>query len=113
MLYTLNPACVPALCTLSGAFPNVRVGAAWWFNDSVEGIRRQLKLTAEYAALGTNLGMLTDSRSFASYARFDFFRRILADVVGEWVENGEYAMEHAEKLMYDVCYGNVKEFLGI
>ena len=113
VLYTLNPACVPALCTLSGAFPNVRVGAAWWFNDSVEGIRRQLKLTAEYAALGTNLGMLTDSRSFASYARFDFFRRILADVVGEWVENGEYAMEHAEKLMYDVCYGNVKEFLGI
>ena len=113
VLYTLNPACVPALCTLSGAFPNVRVGAAWWFNDTVEGIRRQLKLTAEYAVLGTNLGMLTDSRSFASYARFDFFRRILADVVGEWVENGEYDMKHAEKLMYDVCYGNVKEFLGI
>ena len=113
VLYTLNPACVPALCTLSGAFPNVRVGAAWWFNDSVEGIRRQLKLTAEYAVLGTNLGMLTDSRSFASYARFDFFRRILSDVVGEWVENGEYDMKHAEKLMYDVCYGNVKEFLGL
>ena len=113
VLYTLNPACVPALCTLSGAFPNVRVGAAWWFNDTVEGIRRQLKLTAEYATLGTNLGMLTDSRSFASYARFDFFRRILADVVGEWVENGEYAMDHAEKLMYDVCYGNVKAFLGV
>ena len=113
VLYTLNPACVPALCTLSGAFPNVRVGAAWWFNDSVEGIRRQLKLTAEYAALGTNLGMLTDSRSFASYARFDFFRRILADVVGEWVENGEYDMKQAEKLMYNVCYGNVKAFLNI
>ena len=113
VLYTLNPACVPALCTLSGAFPHVRVGAAWWFNDSVEGIRRQLKLTAEYAALGTSLGMLTDSRSFASYARFDFFRRILSDVVGEWVEQGEYAMEHAEKLMYDVCYGNVKAFLGV
>jgi glucuronate isomerase len=113
VLYTLNPACVPALCTLSGAFPGVRVGAAWWFNDSVEGIRRQLRLTAEYAALGTNLGMLTDSRSFASYARFDFFRRILADVVGEWVEQGEYDMKQAEKLMYDVCYGNVKEFLGI
>ena len=113
VLYTLNPACVPTLCTLSGAFPNVRIGAAWWFNDTVEGIRRQIKLTAEYAALGTNLGMLTDSRSFASYARFDFFRRILADVVGEWVENGEYAMEHAKKLMYDVCYGNIKEFLGI
>ena len=113
VLYTLNPACVPSLCTLSGAFPNVRVGAAWWFNDTVEGIRRQIKLTAEYATLGTSLGMLTDSRSFASYARFDFFRRILADVVGEWVEQGEYAPAHAKQLMYDVCYGNVKEFLGI
>ena len=113
VLYTLNPACVPALCTLSGAFPNVRIGAAWWFNDTVEGIRRQIKYAAEYTALGTSLGMLTDSRSFASYARFDFFRRILADVVGEWVEAGEYAMDHARKLMYDVCYGNVKEFLGL
>ena len=113
VLYTLNPACVPALCTLSGAFPNVRIGAAWWFNDTVEGIRRQIKMAAEYTALGTSLGMLTDSRSFASYARFDFFRRILADVVGEWVEQGEYAMDHAKKLMYDICYGNVKEFLNL
>ncbi len=113
VLYTLNPACVPALCTLSGAFPNVRIGAAWWFNDTVEGIRRQIKMAAEYTALGVSLGMLTDSRSFASYARFDFFRRILADVVGEWVEQGEYAMEHAKALMYDICYGNVKEFLEI
>ena len=113
VLYTLNPACVPALCTLSGAFPNVRIGAAWWFNDTVEGIRRQIKYAAEYTALGVSLGMLTDSRSFASYARFDFFRRILADVVGEWVEAGEYAYDHAKKLMYDVCYGNVKEFLGL
>ena len=113
VLYTLNPSCVPALCTLSGAFPNVRIGAAWWFNDTVEGIRRQIKYAAEYTALGVSLGMLTDSRSFASYARFDFFRRILADVVGEWVEAGEYAYDHARKLMYDVCYGNVKEFLGL
>ena len=113
VLYTLNPACVPSLCTLSGAFPNVRIGAAWWFNDTVEGIRRQIRLAAEYTALGISLGMLTDSRSFASYARFDFFRRILADVVGEWVEAGEYAYDHAKALMYDVCYGNVKEFLGI
>ena len=113
VLYTLNPACVPALCTLSGAFPNVRVGAAWWFNDTVEGIRRQLRLTAEYAALGTNLGMLTDSRSFASYARFDFFRRILADLVGGYVERGEYDPELAKSLMEQVCYTNIKEFLKL
>ncbi len=113
VLYTLSPACVPALCTLSGAFPNVRVGAAWWFNDTVLGIKRQIETIAEYAVLGTNLGMLTDSRSFASYARFDFFRRILADVVGGWVERGEYDMNHAKALMRDVCYNNVKEFLGL
>ncbi len=113
VLYTLNPACVPALCTLSGAFPNVRVGAAWWFNDSVLGIQKQIETVAEYAVLGQNLGMLTDSRSFASYARFDFFRRILADVVGGCVERGEYAMSHAKQLMYDVCYGNIKAFLNL
>ncbi len=113
VLYTLNPACAPALCTLSGAFPNVRVGAAWWFNDTVLGIKRQLETIAEYSVLGTNLGMLTDSRSFASYARFDFFRRILADVVGGWVERGEYDLNHAKALMYDVCYGNIKAFLNL
>ncbi len=113
VLYSLNPACVPALCTLSGAFPHVRVGAAWWFNDTVLGIKRQIETVAEYAVLGNNLGMLTDSRSFASYARFDFFRRILADVVGGWVERGEYDMNHAKQLMYGVCYGNIREFLNL
>ena len=113
VLYSLNPSVMPAVATLSGAFPNVRIGAAWWFSDTLLGIKKQLEVVAEYAALGTNLGMLTDSRSFASYARFDFFRRILADFVGGYVERGEYDMGAARKLMYDVCYGNVKEFIGI
>lgn len=111
VLYSLEPTCIPALATLTGAFPNLRVGAAWWFNDTLSGIRRQLETTAEYAVLGTSLGMLTDSRSFASYARFDFFRRILADMVGGMVERGEFAEEHAQELMQDVCYRNVKTFL--
>jgi glucuronate isomerase len=113
VLYTLNPSVAPALATLSGAFRNVRVGAAWWFNDTVLGIRKQLETVAEYAALGTNLGMLTDSRSFASYARFDFFRRILADLVGGYVERGEYDPELAKSLMEQVCYTNIKEFLKL
>ena len=113
VLYSLNPACVPALATLSGAFQNVRIGAAWWFSDTVLGIKKQLETVAEYAVLGTNLGMLTDSRSFASYARFDFFRRILADFVGGYVARGEYDMKQAKALMYDVCYGNVKQFLNL
>ena len=113
VLYSLNPSVVPALAALSGAFPNVRVGAAWWFNDTVEGIRRQLRTVAEYAVLGTNLGMLTDSRSFASYPRFDFFRRILCDTVGTYVENGEYDARAAQALVRGICYENAKELLGI
>ncbi|MBE6599659.1 MAG: glucuronate isomerase [Ruminococcaceae bacterium] len=113
VLYSLDPSVMPAVATMSGAFPNVRIGAAWWFNDTLMGIRRQLEVISEYAVLGTNLGMLTDSRSFASYARFDFFRRILADFVGGYVERGEYDMASAERLMLDICYNNVKEFIGI
>ncbi len=113
VLYSLNPTCVPALATLTGAFPRARVGAAWWFNDSLAGIRRQLETVSEYALLGTSLGMLTDSRSFASYARFDFFRRILADTVGGMVARGEYAPAHADRLMQDICYGNAVDFLRL
>ena len=113
VLYSLNPEFTTAAATLSGAFPGVIIGAAWWFNDTLYGIRKNIEIVAEYAALGSSLGMLTDSRSFASYVRFDFFRRILADFVGEKVESGEYCMEHAKKLMYDVCYGNVKKLLKI
>ena len=91
----------------------MRVGAAWWFNDTVEGIRQQLRTVMEYAALGTHLGMLTDSRSYASYPRFDFFRRILCDTVGAYVERGEYDAGAAEALVRGICYENVREFLGI
>ena len=113
VLYSLNPEFTTAAATLSGAFPGVIIGAAWWFNDTLAGIKKNIEIVCEYAALGSSLGMLTDSRSFASYVRFDFFRRILADFVGQKVEDGEYCMEHAKKLMYDVCYGNVKKLLEI
>ncbi|MBQ9131692.1 MAG: glucuronate isomerase [Clostridia bacterium] len=109
MLYTLNDASLTALASVSGAFRNVRMGAAWWFNDTLLGIRRNLEIISEYAALGTNLGMLTDSRSFSSYSRFDFFRRILCNFVGEMVENGEYDLATAEELVKNICYYNAKE----
>lgn len=108
VLYTLNDANLPALACISGAFRKVRMGAAWWFNDTVEGIRRNLKVLSEYASLGNNLGMLTDSRSFSSYVRFDFFRRILANYVGELVERGEYPIESAKALMENICYNNAR-----
>lgn len=111
ILYPLNPSELKSLATLSGAFRNVYIGAAWWFNDTVEGIKHNLSIISEYAVLGTNLGMLTDSRSFSSYSRFDFFRRILCDFIGEKVDKGEYDINSAISLATNICYNNIKELL--
>lgn len=113
VLYPLNDVCLRAVCAISGAFPNVLVGAAWWFNDTVCGIRRQLETVSEYAVLGTNLGMLTDSRSFSSYVRFDFYRRILSSFIADKTDKGEYDKSSAIALAKDIAYGNVKEVLGL
>ncbi len=111
ILYSNNDIFTPALCAISGSFKNVRVGVAWWMNDTLNGIRRSLTNVSEYAALGTFLGMLTDSRSFLSYARFDFFRRILADFLGGLVEQGEYFIDDARRLMQNICYNNIISFI--
>ena len=113
VVYPLNDAYLRPLATISGAFENVLVGAAWWFNDTVCGIKRQLETVSEYAVLGTNLGMLTDSRSFSSYVRFDFYRRILASFIAEKVDKGEYDESSALALAKDIAYGNIKEMLGL
>ncbi len=112
ILYSLNPEMLREVACISGAFRNVLVGAAWWFNDTLLGIRRNLEIVSEYSLLGTNLGMLTDSRSFSSYSRFDFFRRILATFLGEKVDANEYPLEDAKKLAYQISYGNIKNLLG-
>ena len=108
VLYTLNDNNLSALTAITGAFRKVRMGAAWWFNDTVCGIRKNLKTLAEYSALGTSLGMLTDSRSFSSYVRFDFFRRLLADYLGDLVDKGEYNLKDAIAVALDISYNNVK-----
>ena len=108
ILYTLNDSNLSALSAITGAFRKVRMGASWWFNDTVEGIRKNLKTVAEYSALGTNFGMLTDSRSFSSYARFDFFRRILSQYLGEFVEKGEYDISSAMQIAQNICYNNIR-----
>lgn len=113
ILYALNANAVPALCTVAACFPDVRIGAAWWFNDTLKGIRTHLETLAEYSVLGTSLGMLTDSRSFSSYCRFDFFRRILCDYIAEKTDAGEYAEADAKQLLYDISYKNPKEFMNL
>ena len=113
ILYSLNDAQLSALACVTGAFRHVRMGAAWWFNDTVEGIRKNLGVISEYAALGTHPGMLTDSRSFSSYCRFDFFRRILCGYIGSLVEKGEYDEAAAVKLVQDISYYNAKGMVKV
>ncbi len=111
ILYPLNDNSLRVLAAISGAFPNVLIGAAWWFNDTVCGIRRQMETVSEYAAFGTQLGMLTDSRSFSSYVRFDFYRRLLADFIAAKVDAGEYDRDSAASLAADVAYNNVRRLI--
>ena len=111
VVYPLNDYDLRAIATLTGAFPSVKLGAAWWFNDTVSGIKRQMETAAEYSALGTQYGMLTDSRSFSSYVRFDFYRRILSSFIGEKVEKGEYDENAAIALAKKLAYENIKAAL--
>ena len=113
VLYTLNDENLAQLAAVTGAFPGVRMGAAWWFNDTVQGIKRNLSVIGEYSALGTNLGMLSDSRSFSSYIRFDFFRRILSDHLGALADGGECDKAAALRVAKDICYDNIKEALKL
>lgn len=111
IIYTLNPSNAEQIASISGSFPGVSCGAAWWFCDHKRGIRREIEIIAENSSLGSFLGMLTDSRSFLSYARHDYFRRILSDILGEWVEKGEFYENNAEKLAKKISYSNIKELI--
>lgn len=113
ILYTLNPSMAPMLSSIAGSFPHVICGAAWWFCDHKRGIEEQLNIIAETGHIGTFLGMLTDSRSFLSYARHEYFRRILCNVVGRWVDRGEYPEgRYAEMLVRAISYDNIRKIAG-
>lgn len=112
IVYTLNPANASQIATIAGAFSGVRCGAAWWFCDHKRGIREEMDIIAENSALGEFYGMLTDSRSFLSYARHDYFRRILCTMIGEFVENNEFYEGSAVKLCKKVSYENIKKSIS-
>ena len=121
ILYSLNPGENELLDTMIGAFQGPDVpgklqhGSAWWFNDNQTGMREQLTSLANLSLLGNFIGMLTDSRSFLSYTRHAYFRRILCDLVGGWIENGEYPadLEQAGGLVEDICYHNAKRYFRL
>ena len=121
ILYSLNPADNAQLGTLIGCFQDASIpgkiqhGSAWWFNDHKVGMEEQMKSLASLGLLGNFIGMLTDSRSFLSYARHDYFRRIMCNLVGNWVENGEYPNNEAslKKIVEGVSYLNAKRYFEL
>lgn len=121
LLFCLNPAMNEVLSTVIGAFQDgatrgkLQFGPAWWFNDHKDGNLRQLQTLAAHGVLGTSVGMVTDSRSFASYPRHEYFRRLLCRQLGQWVEAGEYPddEEALSQIVRGVSYENAKHYFGL
>ncbi len=121
ILYSLNPADNEQLGTLANSFQGSEIpgkiqhGSAWWFNDNKTGMIDQMVSLANLGILGNFVGMLTDSRSFLSYARHDYFRRILCNLIGNWVENGEYPNNDAalKRIVEGISFTNAKRYFDI
>ena len=120
ILYTLNPKDNYVLGTMLGNFQKaptagkIQFGSGWWFNDQRDGMVAQMTTLANLGMLSRFVGMLTDSRSFVSYPRHEYFRRILCSIIGTWVEDGEYPADFdtLEEIVRDISYGNAKRYFG-
>lgn len=120
VVYSLNPIDNVMIESIIGCFQDGKTvgkmqhGSAWWFNDNKTGMIQQLTDYANEGVLGTFIGMLTDSRSFLSYTRHEYFRRILCELIGGWVENGEYPNDEAalKAIVEDISYNNTKTYFG-
>ena len=112
ILYNLNPKDNEALATMAANFRNCQFGPAWWFNDHKDGIEEQIRVYARTAPLGRYVGMLTDSRSFLSYPRHEYFRRILCNFIGTLVEQGEFPWQEEAlgALVKNICFKNSIDF---
>lgn len=115
ILYNLNPKDNEALATMAANFRNCQFGPAWWFNDHKDGIEEQLKVYARTSVLGKYVGMLTDSRSFLSYPRHEYFRRILCNFIGKQVEQGQFPWDEEALglLVKNICYKNAADFFKL
>jgi glucuronate isomerase len=120
ILYTLNPADNAAFASLTGSFSEdhvrgkIQFGPAWWYNDHSEGIKQQLLDLSSYGLLSTTIGFTTDSRSILSFARHDYYRRILCNLIGGWVEDGKLPDDEAflSNLIKDIAYCNIKNWIS-
>lgn len=119
IFYSLNPNDNYVLASMMGNFQGgikgkMQLGSAWWFNDHRDGMEEQMKSLANVGLLSCFIGMLTDSRSFLSYPRHEYFRRILCNIIGSWVENGEYPNDEEilGKTVQDICFNNAMNYFG-
>ncbi len=120
ILYSLNPNDNAAIGTIIGCFQDssavgkIQQGSAWWFNDHKMGMESQMRSLANLGLLSNFIGMLTDSRSFLSYTRHEYFRRIMCNLIGEWVENGQHPADYETLggIVQDISYNNAVRYFG-
>jgi len=120
ILYNLNPKDNYVLGAMLGNFQSseapgkIQFGSGWWFIDNKQGMINQMTTLANLGLLSRFVGMLTDSRSFLSYPRHEYFRRIMCNLIGEWVENGEYPddLEMLGEIVKGISFNNAKEYFG-
>ncbi len=121
ILYNLNPTDNDVIASIVGSFQDgsipgkVQFGSGWWFNDQKDGMIKQMTTLANHGLLSRFVGMLTDSRSFLSYPRHEYFRRILCNIIGSWVANGEAPndVKLLGNMVENICYRNAEQYFGL
>ena len=121
VIYSLNACDDDKLASVLGAFQQgtfpqkMQLGAPWWFSDHKDGMVKMMKALANTGLLSGFIGMLTDSRSFLSYARHEYFRRVLCGLLGQWMEDGEIPQDYdlIGPMVRDICYGNAAAYFGL
>lgn len=121
IVYTLYPAQYEMIATTIGNFQGagvrgkLQLGSAWWFHDQKEGMKQQLQALSSIGLISAFVGMLTDSRSFLSFPRHEYFRRVLCAMFGTWIEEGELPAdyEYVGEMIRDICYRNAEAYFGI
>ena len=117
ILYTLNPCANEVIATMLGNFQGgepgkIQFGSGWWFNDQLDGMTRQMNALSVLGLLSRFVGMLTDSRSFLSYPRHEYFRRLLCNILGNDVEKGLLPNDHEiiSRMVEDISYNNARRY---
>ncbi|WP_274957170.1 glucuronate isomerase [Millionella massiliensis] len=121
IVYNLNPKDGEVMAAMAGNFQDgtvpgkMQYGAAWWFSDHLNGMERQMDILSDYGLLSRFVGMLTDSRSFLSFPRHEYFRRLLCDMLGRDIERGRIPLSEMDtvgQMVEAICYGNAKAYFG-